>query len=381
MAEKRDYYETLGVSKGASEDEIKKAYRKQAKKYHPDANPDNQEAEAKFKEVSEAYSVLSDPQKKAAYDQYGHAAFQQGGGGGGGFYGGFEMGDIFESIFGDSGFSDIFGGGGGRRRQGPRRGSDVHTSLNINFEEAFFGTSKEITLPMNETCGTCNGTGAKPGTLAESCKHCGGSGQERILQQTMFGTMTSVRTCAVCRGEGKIIKEPCTTCRGEGRVRRNKALEVNIPKGIDNGQSIRLSGKGEAGEKGGPYGDLLISINVLPHKVFVRKGSNIYLDMPITFVQAALGDEITIPTLEEQVKYTIKPGTQPGAQHVIKGKGFANVKNPKILGDLVVTLNVMVPTTLNEKQKQHLKAFAESMGEEYTNHKDSILDKIKKSFQ
>ncbi len=379
MAEKRDYYEVLGVPKTASDDEIKKAYRKMAKQYHPDANPGDTAAEDKFKEVNEAYAVLSDPQKKAAYNQYGHSAFDQSGGGGGGFYGGFDMGDIFESFFGESGFGEMFGGGGGRRRNGPRRGADMQTNIQITFDEAYFGTTRDITLTSSDSCPTCKGTGAKPGTNADNCKKCGGSGQERVQQQTMFGTMTTVRTCSACHGEGKIIKDPCTTCRGEGKVRTSKTITVTVPKGIDNGQSIRIGGKGESGEKGGPPGDLLITVYVQPHKVFVRKGNDLHLEVPITFVQATLGDEISIPTMEGEEKYTIKPGTQPGTVVSIRGKGVPNVKNNRVVGDLIVTLDVTVPTTLTDKQKQALRTFADEMGEDYKDHKKGFFDKLFKN--
>ncbi len=380
MADKRDYYEVLGVNKGADDGEIKKAYRRMAKQYHPDVNPDNKEAEAKFKEASEAYEVLSDQQKRAAYDQMGHAAFEQGAGGGGGFYGGegFDMGDIFETFFGGGSFGGF--GGNGRRKQGPRRGADLQSSLTITFEEAVFGCQKDIQIAVNDTCQSCSGSGAKPGTVAESCRHCGGSGQERVHQQTMFGTMTSVRTCTVCRGEGKVIKEPCTTCRGTGKVRKSKTLQVSVPKGIDNGQTIRLAGNGEPGEKGGPSGDLLITIRVQPHAFFKRDGYQLYLEVPITFVQAALGDEITIPTLTGQEKQTIKAGTQTGTTLVLKGKGVPSVRNPRVTGDLIVTLKVLVPTALTDRQKDLLKAFADEMGDEYKDHKKGFFDKLKESF-
>ncbi len=379
LADKRDYYEVLGVSKGAGDDEIKKAYRKMAKQHHPDANPGNKEAEAKFKEVSEAYSVLSDSQKRAAYDQMGHAAFDQTGGGGyGGFNGGFDVNDIFETFFGD-GFG--FGGGGRSRKAGPRRGADLQSSLSITFEEAVFGVTKEIQITANDTCETCRGTGAKAGTVAENCRHCGGSGQERFQQQTMFGTMTSVRTCSICHGEGKVIKDPCGTCRGTGKVRKSKNLSVNVPKGIDNGQTIRLAGSGEAGEKGGPPGDLLITIRVSPHKYFKRDGVNLYLEVPITFVQAALGSEIIIPTLTGQEKHTIKAGTQTGTVVTLRQKGVPNVRNSKVVGDLIVTLKVMVPTSLTERQKNLLHSFADEMGDEYKDHKKGFFDKLKDSFK
>ena len=361
MAGKRDYYEVLGVDKNAGDSDIKKAYRKLAKKYHPDANPNNKEAEAKFKEAGEAYEVLSDKDKRAAYDRYGHSAFENGGGGGaggfGGFSGGMDMGDIFESFFGGSGFGDIFGGSG-RRKNGPKRGADVQTNIRISFEEAMFGTEKEISLNVTESCDTCKGTGAKPGTVAENCKKCGGSGQESVVQQTMFGTMRSTRPCSACHGEGKIIKEPCPSCRGKGKVRKNKNVKISIPKGIDNGQSIRKSGFGEAGDKGGASGDLYVNIYVTPHKEFVRKENNIFLDVPISFVQAALGDELTIKTIDGEEKYTLKPGTQPNDTAVLKGNGAYKVRNDKYRGDQIVTFKVKIPTKLTDRQKELLREFS-----------------------
>ncbi|MFV0314165.1 MAG: molecular chaperone DnaJ, partial [Anaerotignum sp.] len=306
MADKRDYYEILGASKGASEAELKKSYRKMAMKYHPDQNPDNKDAEAKFKEVNEAYEVLSDSEKRAQYDQFGHAAFEQGGGGG---YGqGFDMGDlgdIFGSMFGFGGF----GGGGGSRRNGPRRGNDVNVNIQLTFEEAAFGCTKEISIGILDECETCQGTGAKTGTHPESCPKCSGTGQERYVQQSMFGAVTSVRTCSQCHGTGKIVKDPCNTCKGAGKIRKTKKYEVNIPKGIDNGQTIRLANKGEVGDNGGGYGDLLVTVYVQPDRVFIRKGFDVYCDVPISFVQAALGGEIVIKTIDGEQKYSVKPGT------------------------------------------------------------------------
>lgn len=365
MADKRDYYDVLGVDKGASDADIKKAYRKLAKKYHPDANPNNKEAEAKFKEAGEAYEVLSDSQKRAAYDRYGHSAFENGGagaGGFGGFSGGMDMGDIFENFFGE-GFGNIFGGGSSRRRNGPRRGADVQTNIQISFEEAMFGTEKEISLNVTEKCDACKGTGAKVGTVAENCRKCGGSGQESVVQQTMFGSMRTTRTCSACHGEGKIIKDPCPKCKGKGKVKVNKDIKISIPKGIDNGQSIRKSGFGEAGDKGGSNGDLYVNIYVRPHKSFVRRENNIYIDIPISFVQAALGDEIDIPTIDGHEKYTVRAGTQPGDTAVLRGKGAFNVRNSKSRGDQIVTFKVQVPTKLTERQKELLREFSgESSG-------------------
>lgn len=382
MASKRDYYEVLGVDKNASEAEIKKAYRKLAKKYHPDANPNNkEEAEEKFKEASEAYEVLSDQNKRSTYDQFGHAAFDgAAGAGGGGFsYGGagMNMDDIFE-FFSGSGFGDIFGTGSSRRRNGPRRGSDIQANLNITFEEAVFGTEKEITLPITDTCDECKGTGAKPGTTAESCRHCGGTGEERVTVQKMFGVFTTTKVCSICHGEGKIIKEPCRKCSGKGKVTNRKTIKITIPKGIDNGQSIRKAGFGEAGDKGGPNGDLFIVVNVQPHKTFIRKENDIYVDIPISFVQAALGDEIVIPTVDGTENYTVKPGTQPESIAVLKGKGVFNVRNNKLRGDQIIKFKVKVPTSLNEKQKDILKEFAKESGDSNYEKKESFFDKVKK---
>lgn len=377
MAEKRDYYDVLGVSKGATDAELKKAFRKMAKKYHPDANPGNKEAEEKFKEVNEAYEVLSDAQKRSAYDNYGHSAFENGGMGGGGFSGGFsDMGDIFESFFGGGGFGDIFGGGG-RRKNAARRGADLQTNLHITFEEAMFGTEKEITIPVTKPCDNCKGTGAKPGTVAENCKHCGGSGQESVIQQTMFGSMRSVRTCSKCHGEGKIIKEPCPNCHGKGKIKQNETIKITIPKGIDNGQKIRKSGMGEAGEKGGPNGDLFVVIYVQPHKQFVRRENNIYLDVPINIMQATLGDEISVPTIDGSANVKIKAGTQPETTMVLKGKGAYNVRNSSYRGDQIITFKVQIPTKVTEKQKEILKAFySDEKPDE--GKKEGFWDKFKK---
>ncbi len=365
---KRDYYDVLGVSKDSSDSEIKKAYRKLAKKYHPDANQNNAEAEEKFKEASEAYSVLSDAEKKSTYDQYGHSAMGQGGAGG--FSQDFDMGDIFSSFFGGS---DPFGGGGRQRR---RRGADLQANMTITFEECISGVDKEIKLPLDEQCEQCNGTGAKKGTTATTCNTCGGAGQVRVQQQTMFGAMTSVKTCSTCHGEGKIIKEKCTTCYGTGKVKKETSLKIEIPKGIETGQSIRLSGKGEIGEKGGSRGDLLINITVIPHKYFKRDGINLYLNIPITFIQATLGGEITIPTPYGEQKYMVKPGTQTGSTVTIKNKGVANVRNKRQIGDLVATLKVTVPKDLTKKQEEALKDFATAMGSEYNDHKKGFFEKL-----
>ncbi len=382
MASSKNYYDVLGVEKGASDAELKKAYRDLVKKYHPDANPDNPTAEATFKEINEAYQVLSDPNKKAQYDRFGHEAYTSGGsaagaGGFGGFGGmggmggvNFDMGDIFESFFG----GDIFGGGS---RQGPKvhRGQDVSTTIQIKFEEAVFGAEKEISLSVMDSCDTCGGSGAKAGTVAENCRHCGGSGQERVQQQTMFGTMTNVRPCSVCRGEGKVIKDPCSTCSGTGRVRKTKKFQVTIPKGIDDGMTIRQGGKGQPGERGGPPGDLLITVRVQASKEFKREGMNLYINIPISITQAALGDEILIPTLTEPEKYSIKPGTQPGTTYIMRGKGVPNVRRQNQVGDLIATFNVVVPKELTKRQKEILMEFANESGESLTSKKKKGLFK------
>ena len=383
MAEKRDYYETLGVDRGVSDGELKKAYRKMAMKYHPDQNPGDAASEGKFKEVSEAYEVLSDGQKRSQYDQFGHSAFEQGGGGG--YSQGFDMGDIgdiFGSMFGFGG-----SGGGATRRNGPRRGADVNVSIQLDFDEAIFGCVKEISVPIMDQCDTCSGTGAKTGTHAESCSKCSGSGQERFVQQSMFGAVTSVRTCSACRGTGKTIKDPCTTCRGTGKTRKTKKYEINIPKGIDNGQTIRLANKGEGGENGGGYGDLLVTIYAKTHPVFTRKGVDIYCDVPISFVQAALGGDIIIKTIDGEEKYTIKPGTQPETVVTFRGVGVPNLRNTKMRGNQIITIKVQIPTELTGKQKDLLNEFyeKESSHEDFDmetgEEKKSFSEKVKHLFK
>ncbi|MBQ2679214.1 MAG: molecular chaperone DnaJ [Firmicutes bacterium] len=361
MADKRDYYEVLGISKGASDDEIKKAYRKMAKKYHPDNNLDNkEEAEAKFKEVNEAYAILSDAQKRAAYDRYGHAAFDQAGGfGEGGFGGGFggfstdfDFGDIFNMFTGGAA-----GGAYRRSSSGPQRGADVGASVQISFEESVTGTKKTIQIRVPDECESCHGTGGKPGTKAETCRRCGGTGTERVVQQTLFGQMASVRTCSACKGYGKTYSDPCPSCKGTGVVKKIKKYEVNIPKGIDDGQTIRLQGKGAKGAFGGGYGDLLVTVRVRRDKYFIRQGLDVYAEQDISFVQAALGDKITIRTLEGEETYDLKPGTQPGDKITLKNRGMNSVRNSKIRGNLIITLRLVVPTSLTDKQKEILKEF------------------------
>ncbi len=374
MADKKDYYDVLGVQKGASDADIKKAYRKLAKQYHPDANPDNKEAEDKFKEASEAYEVLSDSSKRSKYDQFGHAAFDGGAGGGYHYEGGFsDFSDIFEGIFG----GDIFGGGGGRRKNGPRRGDDVRINLQIDFEQAIFGTTKDINITIKDTCDTCKGSGAKPGTHPETCKTCNGTGQERVQVQSFFGATITTRTCGSCKGSGKFIKDPCNTCSGTGNVRKSKTLEINIPKGIDDGQTLRLSGKGEAGENGGGFGDLLVTIVVKPSPHYKRQGTTLFVDVPVSFTTMALGGEIKIPTLYGVETYSVKPGTQTHTVVTLKNKGVPSLRNPKVTGDLQVNLKVIVPNDLNSKQKELLESFQKEMGETATHTKKGFFDRFK----
>ena len=364
MADKRDYYEVLGVDRGADDSTIKSAYRKLAKKYHPDVNPGDKEAEKKFKEASEAYAVLSDAEKRKQYDQFGHAAFENGGGGAGG-YGGFsgfdgaDMGDIFGDIFGD-----LFGGGGRRRtNNGPMKGANVRAGVRVTFEEAVFGCEKELDLNLKETCETCHGTGARPGTQPETCPKCHGEGQVVYTQQSMFGMVRNVQTCPDCQGTGKIIKDKCTDCHGTGYVSKHKKIQVSIPAGIDNGQSIRIRGKGEPGTNGGPRGDLLVEVIVERHPKFQRQDTTIYSTEPISFTQAALGGKIQIPTVDGPYEYTIKPGTQTDTRIRLKGKGVPMVRNKNVRGDHYVTLVVQVPEHLNGEQRAALQKFQEAMGE------------------
>ena len=376
MAEKRDYYEVLGVQKSASEDELKKAYRKLAKENHPDLHPGDKECEARFKEINEAYEVLSDPDKRAKYDKFGHAAFDPSQGFGGGGFGGFEgfgdfggFGDIFSDIFG-------FGGGGGRNPNAPRKGDNLRASLNIKFEEAAFGTKKDVTVARIEQCPDCKGTGCADGTTAEVCPDCKGSGQVKSTQRTPFGMMQSNVQCPKCKGRGKIIHSPCHTCRGIGRIRRQHKVNINVPAGIDDGQTISLRGQGNSGINGGPAGDLLVTILVQPHARFEREGTSILLDQEISFAKAALGAEIEVPTLDGKVKLTIPEGTQTGTMFRLKGKGVPYLRSTG-RGDQFVTVRVVVPKGLNAKQKEALKAFSETLGES-VDVKSSVFGKRKK---
>ena len=366
--QKRDYYEVLGVSKGASDDEIKKAYRKLAKKYHPDMNPGDKEAEAKFKEVNEAYSILSDSEKRARYDQFGHAGVDPnyGAGGPGGGFGGFDMGDIdlgdiFGSFFG-GGFGG-FGGSSSGRRNGPQKGESLRASLTITFEEAAFGCEKEINLNRTEECEACHGSGAEPGTTAETCPDCRGTGVVRVQQRTGGFAFSSTAPCSRCRGTGKIIHTPCKACGGSGSVKKSKRVTVSIPAGIDDGQAISLRGQGNAGKNGGPAGDLIVAVHVKPHPQFHRDGTTVLYEQPVTFYQAVMGAELEIPTIDGRVKYNLPAGTQTGTTFRLRGKGIPELRG-RGRGDQYVTVRVQVPTSLNGEQKEALRAFAEAMGED-----------------
>ena len=393
MADKRDYYEVLGVSKTASDDEIKKAFRTLAKKYHPDMHPGDKECEEKFKEAQEAYAVLSDAEKRKQYDQFGHAAFDGTGGGAGGFdFSGMDMGDIFGDLFGD------FFGGGSRRRtnDGPMKGSNLRTSVRITFEEAIFGCEKEIEMVLKDECHTCHGTGAKPGTTPETCPKCGGKGKVVFTQQSFFGTVQNVQTCPDCGGSGKIIKDKCPDCRGTGYIASKKKIQVSIPAGIDNGQSVRIREKGEPGINGGPRGDLLVEVVVSRHPSLQRQDMNIYSTAQISFAQAALGGEIRIHTVDGDVLYEVKPGTQTNTRIRLKGKGVPSLRNKSVRGDHYVDLVVQTPTGLSTDAKEALRQFDALTGDslnrtgaqdgagssdkqEKPKKKKGFMDKIKES--
>ena len=357
MAEqKRDYYEVLVIDKNADDAAIKKAYRALAKKYHPDMNPGDAEAEKKFKEASEAYAILSDPEKKRQYDQFGHAAFEGGGGG----YGGFDFNSAdFSDIFGDI-FGDFFGGGRkGRGSNGPMKGkgANIRTSVRITFEEAVFGVDKEIELTLKDECKTCHGTGAKPGTSPETCQKCGGKGQVVFTQQSFFGTVRHVQICPECNGTGKVIKEKCADCHGSGYIANRKKIQVSIPAGIDNGQSVRIRDKGEPGTNGGPRGDLLVEVIVGRHPIFQRQDYNIYSTVPVSFAVAALGGDVLVDTVDGKVLYEVKPGTQTDTKVRLKGKGVPTLRNKEVRGDHYVTLVVQTPDKLSHEAKELLKQF------------------------
>ena len=378
MADKRDYYEVLGISKTASDDEIKKAYRSLAKKYHPDVNPGDKTAEEKFKEVNEAYAILSDGEKRAAYDSYGHSAFdgtgaQNGAGGFGGFDFG-DIGDIFGSFFG-GGFG---GGSGAQRRNAPMRGDDIGVRITLSFEEAVFGVKREISYNRVQKCPDCSGSGAEKGTTAETCSACGGSGQRRVTQRIGGMAFQSTATCTACGGSGKIIKTPCSNCRGTGYIKVTKKLEVNIPAGIDDGGRVALRGQGNDGRNGGPAGDLIIIVSVRPSAIFERSGSDLYCNVPISVTDAVLGAEIEIPTLEGKEKFTIPEGTQPDTDFVLRGKGVPYLGNSNRRGDLIFTAKVEIPQKLNAKQKELLRQFAESCGDSNYSKRSGFFKKFKK---
>lgn len=391
MAEtKRDYYEVLGVSKDADDAALKKAYRVLAKKYHPDVNPGDTEAEKKFKEASEAYAILSDPEKRKQYDQFGHAAFEQGGGAGG--FGGFDFGGMdFTDMFGDI-FGDLFGGGrrSGRANNGPRQGANIRKGIRITFEEAVFGCKKEIDVVLKEHCPTCNGSGAKPGTSPETCTKCGGRGQVVYTSQSFFGTVQNVQTCPECGGSGKIIKQRCSDCGGTGYVSKRKTIEVDIPAGIDNGQSIRIREKGEPGINGGPRGDLLVEVTVSKHATFERQGMHIISNAPITFAQATLGADVRIATVDGDVLYTVKPGTKTNTTVRLKNKGVPSLRNEQVRGDHYVTLVIQTPERLSAEAKEALRKFdeltggslnAETEGDGKKAKKKGFMDKLKETFE
>ena len=396
MAEsKRDYYEVLGVSKDADDAAIKKAYRALAKKYHPDMNPGDAEAEKKFKEASEAYAVLSDAEKRRQYDQFGHAAFEGGAGGDGGF-GGFDFnGADFGDIFGDI-FGDLFGGGGrrgGRANNGPMKGANIRKSIRITFEEAVFGCKKELEVILKDPCTTCGGTGAKPGTSPETCPKCGGKGQVVYTSQSFFGTVQNVQTCPNCGGSGKVIKEKCTSCSGTGYTSSKKKIEVTIPAGIDNGQSVRIREKGEPGTNGGPRGDLLVEVNVSRHPIFQRQDMHIFSTVPISFAQAALGGDVKIQTVDGAVIYNVKPGTKTDTKVRLKGKGVPSLRNSAVRGDHYVTLVIQTPEKLSAEAKEALRRFDELSGNslhqndsnpeksEKKTKRKGFMDKVKEAFE
>ena len=379
MADKRDYYEVLGVEKGASEDEIKKAYKKLARKYHPDMNPGDKAAEEKFKEINEANEVLSNPEKRQKYDQFGFAGVDPNyGAGQGGAYGagGFDfgdLGDIFGSFFG-GGF-----GGGQQRRNGPRRGESIRASVSVDFTEAAFGCEKSVTVDRSEPCPTCKGNGCAHGTTPEVCPDCHGTGTVTQAQRTPFGVMQSQGPCQKCRGTGKIIHQPCPRCGGRGAVRKNQTIKVKIPAGIDDGQTLNLRGKGNAGLDGGPAGDLLITVFVKPHPLFERDGNSVLMEMPVSFAQAALGAEIEVPTIDGRVKLTIPEGTQPGSVFRLRGKGIPYLQSKGGgRGDQFVTITVTVPKNMTSEQKERLRAYAEAMNESVSEGRSGIFGSKKK---
>lgn len=380
MAEKRDYYEVLGVSKGASDDEIKKAFRKLAKQYHPDLHPGDKECEEKFKEVNEAYEVLSNPDKRAKYDQFGHAGVDPnyGAGAGGAGFGGFgDMGDIFDSIFG--GFGG-FGGGRSANPNGPRRGEDIRANVVVDFMEACKGKRVKIRLNRSQKCPDCNGTGAAPGTSPKTCPDCHGTGSVRVTQRTPFGNISQTKTCGRCGGKGQVIDTPCSKCSGQGRVKNVVEKEIDIPAGIDDGQTLRVAGEGNSGLNGGPNGDLHINVTVRPDPIFERDGYDVWTEIPLTYAQATLGDEIIVPTVDGKVKYTVPEGTQAGTVFRLRGKGIKKL-NRNDHGDHYVRVNIEIPKNLTKEQKEKLKEFEKSLDEKNYAKRKSFFDKLKEKFK
>ena len=381
MADKRDYYDVLGLSRGASDDEIKKAYRKLAKKYHPDLNPDDKKAETNFKEVNEAYAVLSDKDKKARYDQFGHAGVDESGGFGGGGFGGMDvdLGDIFGSFFG-GGSSFFGGGGGGARRNGPQRGADIEQRIELTFEQAAKGTKLDLNISRYENCSECGGSGAKKGTSPETCSVCGGRGSVNTVKRTMLGMMQTTAPCTACGGKGQIIKEKCSSCNGSGQERKTKKINIKVPAGIDHGQTITLRGEGHRGKNGGPSGDVYVTIFIKPDKIFTRNGFDVYCKMPITFIEATLGAEIDVATLHGKVNLKIPEGTQNGTKFRLRGEGIERLRGNG-RGDQIVEVVVEVPKKLNSNQKKKLKEFGDSLGLDNFQEKKSFLDKLKEKIK
>ena len=374
--QRKDLYEALGLQKGASDEEIKKAYRKLAKKYHPDLNPGDKTAEEKMKEVNAAYEILSDPEKKARYDQFGHAGVDPSYGGGGGQYSGFEdfdLGSIFDSFFGGG------MGGGQPRRSGPRKGESIRASVTLTFEEAAFGCQKQITVNRVETCPDCGGSGAKAGTSAETCPDCHGTGQIKTTQRTILGMMSTSSPCSRCRGTGKIIKDPCPSCRGAGSLRKQRMITVQIPAGIDHGQTISVRGEGNAGQNGGPAGDIFVTVNVTPHEIFKRRGQDVMVELPVTFVQAALGAELEAPSIDGKISYNMPEGTQPDTVFRIRGKGIPNL-NGRGRGDQFIKVKIEIPRNLTREQKDILRQFEETAGDAQFGEKKGFFEKMKDLF-
>lgn len=374
--QRKDLYEALGLQKGASDEEIKKAYRKLAKKYHPDLNPGDKTAEEKMKEVNAAYEILSDPEKKARYDQFGHAGVDPSYGGGGGQYSGFEdfdLGSIFDSFFGGG------MGGGQTRRSGPRKGESIRASVTLTFEEAAFGCQKQITVNRVETCPDCGGSGAKAGTSAETCPDCHGTGQIKTTQRTILGMMSTSSPCSRCRGTGKIIKDPCPSCRGAGSLRKQRMITVQIPAGIDHGQTTSVRGEGNAGQNGGPAGDIFVTVNVTPHEIFKRRGQDVMVELPVTFVQAALGAELEAPSIDGKISYNMPEGTQPDTVFRIRGKGIPNL-NGRGRGDQFIKVKIEIPRNLTREQKDILRQFEETAGDAQFGEKKGFFEKMKDLF-